>query len=228
VAPVDGFVAEARTRAGDVVRRGDVLGTLDDAELRLERRRWEGRRDEVAQQHRTALALHDRTDVTTLGAQLEQAEAELALLDDQLARARLVAPFDGVVAKGDLSQALGSPVARGDVLFEIASLEGYRIILEVDERDIASVSLGQHGRLTLSSLEGQVMPLVVSRVTPVATAADGRNFFRVEAALAAPSDALRPGMQGVAKIAVGRRSLLWIWTHRLVDWLRLAAWGWLP
>jgi hypothetical protein len=35
-------------------------------------------------------------------------------------------------------------------------------------------------------------------------------------------------MAGIAKIEVERRQLLWIWTHRMVDWLRLWAWSWLP
>ena len=62
----------------------------------------------------------------------------------------------------------------------------------------------------------------------MATAEDGRNFFRVEARLEGPTPALRPGMEGVAKIEVGERRLIWIWTHSLVDWLRLWIWNWLP
>jgi hypothetical protein len=50
----------------------------------------------------------------------------------------------------------------------------------------------------------------------------------VEAELTEPSAMLRPGMEGVGKVDIGRRSLIWIWTHRLFDWLRLAAWSWLP
>jgi hypothetical protein len=33
-------------------------------------------------------------------------------------------------------------------------------------------------------------------------------------------------MTGVAKIEAGRRSYLWIATHRLVDFLRLKLWWW--
>ena len=66
------------------------------------------------------------------------------------ARTRLVAPFDGVVVKGDLTQSLGSPVAKGDVLFEVAPLDGYRVILSIDERDISDVREGGRGRLAKS------------------------------------------------------------------------------
>ena len=85
---------------------------------------------------------------------------------------------------------------------------------------------GQRGRLTLSALPGQPLPLGVERVTPVATAEDGQNFFRVEARLERPSESLRPGMAGIAKVEVGRRRFLWIWTHGLLDWFRLWVWSW--
>ena len=72
------------------------------------------------------------------------------------------------------------------------------------------------------------MALAVERITPISTARDGRNYFRVEAVLEEPGDDLRPGMEGVAKIEVGRRRLMWIWTHELFDWLRLRLWSLLP
>ena len=70
--------------------------------------------------------------------------------------------------------------------------------------------------------------MTLAKITPVSTARDGRNFFRVEARLDEPSQRLRPGMEGVSKITVGSRRLIWIWTHRLVDWVRLWAWSWWP
>ena len=63
---------------------------------------------------------------------------------------------------------------------------------------------------------------------PVSVAAEGRTTFRVEAHLEERADGLRPGMEGIARIGTGERRLLWIWTHRLVDQLRLWSWSWLP
>lgn len=228
VAGVDGFISEANVRAGDLLVAGQSLGRLDDRDLLLEHRNWTGKRDQLAKEHRKALALHDRSQVSFLSAKLDQANAELALVAAQLERTHLVAPFDGIVVKGDLSQSLGSPVERGDLLFEIAPLDGYRIILEVDQSDIAEPHPGQRGRLALTALPGQKLPLTVTRITPVSIAEDGRNYFRVEAHLDQPVEGLRPGMEGVAKIEVGERRLAWIWTHGLTDWLRLRTWTWLP
>lgn len=145
-----------------------------------------------------------------------------------MSRTLIVAPFDGIVLEGDLDRSLGSPVERGSVLFEIAPLDGYRVIVELDGRDIADVAVGQPGRLTLTALPDSPMSFRVERITPIATVRDGRNYFRVEAALEEPLAALRPGMEGVAKIEIGTRRLLWIWTHELLDWLRLLLWSYLP
>src|SRR5205823_2640136 len=140
-------------------------------------------------------------------------DAQLALVEDKLARAVLVAPFDGVVVAGDLSQLLGTPVEQGKVLFQVAPLSAYRVVLEVDERDIAQVHVGQAGELALSGIPDQRLRFAVKNITPVSTAQDGRNYFRVEAQLDDASARLRPGMEGVGKIAVRRRKLAWIWTH---------------
>ena len=80
----------------------------------------------------------------------------------------------------------------------------------------------------LSAFPTEEIAVTVEKVTPVSTAKENRNFFRVEARFDQPHDRLRPGMEGAGKIEIDRRSLVWIWTHPIVDWMRLAAWSWLP
>ena len=228
VAPFDGYVAESRVRAGDSVAQGGLIARLDERDLRLERTRLDSERAQLLGRHRQALAALDRATMAMVAAQISQTDAQLALVEDKLARASLTAPFDGVVVSGDLSQMLGTPVEQGKVLFQIAPLSAYRVILEVDERDIAQLHVGQTGELALSGIPGERLRFAVKTLTPVSTAQDGRNYFRVEAQLDDASARLRPGMEGVGKIGVGRRKLIWIWTHPLTDWLRLWAWRWLP
>lgn len=228
VAPFDGYIAEAFVRAGDTVREGTVLAVLDDRDLKLERVKWEAEKEQAGRKYREALAKHDRAASRILAAQLDQAEAQLALTEEKLVRTQLIAPFDGVVVSGDLSQLLGAPVEKGKVLFELAPLDSYRVILKVDERDIAYVAAGQRGELALTGITGAMLPFTTKTVTSVSTPQEGRNFFRVEAQLEDASARLRPGMEGVGKVAVGERRLVWIWTRNFVDWLRIGLWTWLP
>lgn len=226
--PFAGYITEAKARAGDVVRQGDVLAVLDDKDLKLERIKALGQREQLLRQHREAMAAHDRAQIRITLAQISQIDAQLELLNYQLSRTEVTAPFEGVVVSGDLSQSLGAPVEKGQVLFEIAPLDAYRVILKVDERDVADISVGQRGWLTLSSILGDAFAFTVEKITPVSAAEEGRNYFRVEAKLDSLSQRLRPGMQGVGKIEVDRRKLFWIWTHNMVDWLRLWVWSWWP
>jgi hypothetical protein len=119
-------------------------------------------------------------------------------------------------------------VERGQVLFEVAPLEAYRLILHVDERDIAYATVGQRGQLLLAAAPESPQPFVVSKITPISTAREGRNYFRVEATLDETPDSLRPGMEGVGKIEVGRELFVWIWMRQAIDWVRLTLWHWLP
>ncbi|MEH2471082.1 biotin carboxyl carrier protein [Nitrobacteraceae bacterium AZCC 2161] len=228
VAPFEGFVKAAPVRAGDTVRNGDLLAALDDRDLILDRLKWRAERDKLVQRHREALAKHDRNNVVILESQIRQAESQLALAEEKLARASILAPFDGIVVSGDLSQMLGSPVEKGKTLFEVAPLNSYRLIVQVDERDVRYIATGQSGTVALAGKPGDPLPMTLSKITPVTVAEEGRNSFRVEARLSENGLHLRPGMEGVAKIEAGRRSIVWIWMHPVVDWLRLAAWKYLP
>jgi RND family efflux transporter MFP subunit len=227
-APFNGYIREAPVRAGDLVQAGQMLCKLDDRELRLERLKSLSKFEEYQKEYHKAMAEGEAAKVEILTAQIHQVQAEIALLNDQLEHTTLVAPFDGIVVTGDLSQQLGAPVEKGKVLFEIAPLDSYRLVIEVDERDIADVAVGQRGSLMLSAFPSEIIDVTVEKITPVSTAKEGRNFFRIEAQFDEPHDRLRPGMEGAGKIAIDRRRLIWIWTHQIVDWIRLAAWSWLP
>jgi RND family efflux transporter MFP subunit len=227
-APFEGFVAKSHVRAGDTVREGQVLVELDDRDLKVEQAKWSAEREQHDKKLREAMANRDMAAIQVIGAQLKQAQAQLALADEKLKRAQVRAPFDGIVVSGDLTQLIGSPVETGKKLFEVAPLASYRVILQVDEREIRHVEVGQSGRLVISGFAGDALDFRVSKVTPVASAQDGRNFFRVEAQLADAPPRLRPGMEGVGKVNVGEQRLWWILTHTFTDWLRLALWSWMP
>lgn len=228
-APFAGFIQAGYVRAGDTVKTGQVLAGLDDRELRMEQARWSSERDQYENKLREAVAGQKLADVQVVTAQLRQAEAQLTLVTDKIDRARVKAPFDGIVVQGDLSQQIGAPIELGKELFTLAPLQSYRVILQVDERDIRHVRTGQAGQMVIIGLAGDPIALKISQVTPIATSQDGKNFFRVEAQLQSSAPVrLRPGMEGVGKIETGQRQLWWIMTHSLTEWLSLYLWKWLP
>jgi multidrug resistance efflux pump len=228
VAPFNGYLGAEYVRAGAVVHAGQLLATLDDQDISLERLRWSTTRRQRLTEYDRALAKGERAEANIARSQVDQADAQLGLLDEQLGRTKIIAPFDGVVVSGDLSQKIGGSVERGQELFKIAPLNAYRVVLEIHESDIQYVREGQGGTLVLASLPDLALRYQIERITPISEQAEGRNFFRAEALVEGASERLRPSMAGIAKTDIDRRLLIHIWTDKLVDWVRLAIWRWLP
>ena len=225
VAPYDGYIATATVRAGDPVRAGDVLARMDDRDLKLEEAKAAADAELADRKLREALGRGDAAAVRVGEADAQQADAALALEREKHSRATITAPFDGRIVSGDWSQQLGAPIEQGHVLFEIAPMDSWRVVLKVDERDIVQLREGQHGELVLAGLPGEHFEIQVIRIAPVAQPEDGRNSFRVEARMVGGSPSrIQPGMEGVGKVAAGGHSLLWIGFHRVFDWVRYTLW----
>lgn len=227
VAPAEGYLKEATVRPGDAVQAGQVLAELAGEDLGLQRQKWESDIAQAENAFGEALARHDRAQIAIHSQRVAEARAQLGLTEQQLERAQIRAPFDGVIIKGDLRQSLGAPVKRGEVLLTLAPSGEHRVVLEVDERDIAAIASGQRGWLMLAASPGAPLAIQVNRITPVAASGDGRNYFEVEARPAEHVPGLRPGMNGVARIRVADQALLARWADWLASRLRLAMWRWL-
>ncbi len=224
VAAIDGFVDQAHLRAGEQVSKGDLIATLDTTILEMKQRQLISERSNLVKRHDQAIGGLDRAEATIIQAQLGKANAQLSLIEEQIERTQIVAPIDGIIVSGDLSHTLGAPVERGQVLFEIAPLDSYRMALQVNETDIAYVQPGQQGFLALAAAPGERLRFIVEDIIGIALTDEGRNGFRVEAKLDPDTTQLRPGMRGVGKIETTKRSLMWIWGHTIFD--RLALWIW--
>lgn len=224
VAPFDSYIERAGFRAGDRVEQGELLAELDTRELRLQRMSWISQMAQSQRQYEEALAKQERAQVQISHAEVKRAQAELQLVEYQIEQARLVAPFDGLVVTGDLSQRIGTVVGQGDVLFELAPSNRFRLALYVDEFRIRDVQAGQTGRLVLSALSDQEFAFTVTRINPMAEVRDGTTVYRVEADLQGGEDMLRAGLEGVARISIDERNLLAIWTRSLRDRLSLEWW----
>jgi multidrug resistance efflux pump len=226
----DGYLREVHVRPGDVVKQGQLLAELSDDDLQSTRR---ARLAEVAQQENTfaeAFARGDRAQAAMAQSKVAESKAQLGLVEQQLLRVRLTAPFDGVVIAGDLHQQLGAPVKRGDPLLTLAPGLDWRVVLEVDESDVSELHRGQTASLRLAAIPGQPIALVLDRITPVArTTAEGVRY-EVEArptGVGAGMSGLRPGLQGIAKVDLAERPVLWRWSLKVWQWARMVVWTWL-
>lgn len=226
VAPTEGFIHSTFVRPGDRVAAGQVLFELSDKDLQLEKRKWASQLVQYQNSSASAIARADRGLAAVQLARVAEAQAQLELVDSKLARSRVAAPFDGMVIQGDLAQSIGAPVQQGDALMTVARTDSFRVVVEIDERDIQPLRAGQHGSIALSALPWDALRIELTRITPVSTLVEGSNVFEVEAELLEQSADVRPGLRGVAKVTAGTQPLLVGWTRRVVDWGRLWLWSW--
>jgi RND family efflux transporter MFP subunit len=227
-APQKGFIINVSARAGDRVKQDDLLAKFDEKEIRLELLRLKGEFEQYMMERRAGLLeSSERAKVAIATAQIKQTDARMRLLNQQLQRAKITAPFDGIIVSGDLEQSLGTPMESGQILFEIAPVDSYRLRIDVDERDIGDIQIGYQGELLLTGLPDQPIPFTVERLLPVSDAREGKNTFQLEASINSDNPLFRPGMEGIAKINIEQRKLISIWFHGFINWSRLQIWYWL-
>lgn len=226
-APFDGYIRDVYKKPGDLVKKSEPLFSLDTSELKLKK----AKADSDALSHREE-AVKYRADNTKIAdykvalAQADQSQAEADLYDWQINNAVLKAPEDGEVLKGDLEDKKGVQVKQGDELMVVAPRENLRAELTADERDIQDIKEGQVGKLATTSLPTSKFPFSIERIIPLGQAKEGSNVFTIYAKLDPNqmSPAWRPGMAGEARVDVEKRTWAWIWTHRLIDFIRLKTW----
>ncbi len=119
------------------------------------------------------------------------AEAQLASVEVRLAQTKILAPKDGVV--------LTRAVEPGDVvqpsrtlLVLAADADGAQLVFQSDERNLASIRLGQKARVSADAYPQQVFDAVVSYVAPSIDPERGSVEVRLRAASA--PEHLKPDM----------------------------------
>ncbi|MEO5339968.1 MAG: efflux RND transporter periplasmic adaptor subunit [Magnetococcus sp. MYC-9] len=224
-APFNGYIEGVYARIGDLVVEKQKLLTLDRRGLWLEEAAATAEVARYAREADKAKSQHALAEMRIAQAQMAQAQARMDKVAFQLAAAEVSAPVPGVVVEGELDKLLGAPVKEGDLLFRVASVERLYVEIDLMERDLHEVAVGKGGEIAFLGRPQESFPVEVERIDPISVVKRGQNVFVVRARiLGKAANWWRPGMSGMAKLEVEERSLLWIFTHRMVEFLRLLFW----
>ncbi len=224
-APFDGYIKSVEVEVGENIEGDEsILATLDTAELRLQLAAAKAEKAGYLKQASAAMRDNETAQAQIAQANADKADAQIDLLNHKISQANLVSPISGIVVIGDLKRQIGAPVKTGDILFEVCPLESLRAQLMVPEDLIFDVEVGQEGKLATASYPGQPIKFVVERINPMAEVVNQRNVFKVRVRLLETYPWMRPGMEGVAKVSVGKRRYIWIWTRKITNWVRMKLW----
>ncbi len=224
-APFEGFIDQVLARPGDRVLSNAPLVKLKTAELELEESFALADLNRYQREAEKARAAHALADMRIAEALAEESRARLETTRYRIAHATIRSPFDGVVVEGDLREHLGAPVKTAEVLMKVARIDTLYVEAEINERDIHEVLGKSSGEIAFVSQPKLKFAVRIQTIEQAAMPKTEANVFLIRCAVQqAVQPWWRPGMSGVCKLSVEKRSLLWILTHRTIDFLRLKLW----
>jgi len=224
-APFEGYLESVEAEPNDIVEAGTILATLNTAELRAELSRLDAEKLGHSKEAMMAAREGNQVERQIAEARMARVDAERDWVTWQIDHAAIRAPIAGTVVVGDLKQQLGSPVDKGDVLFEVAPLSELRAELWVPDDKIGDVPPeGARGQLAAAAEPGVKLSFEVEQINPIAEVIDGSNVFRVRVKLLERQPWARPGIEGVAKIDAATAPIGWVWTRDAINWVRIKLW----
>lgn len=229
-AKVMGTVVEIRKRAGESVRRGEILVVLDDREVAGNIGQAEGglaqaraaaalaesnlKRFEQLKERGAASQLEldqARYAHETAQGAVRQAEAAVATASSYKSYAQIPAPFDGQVV--DRLAEVGDLAAPGRPLMRVEDARQLRLHVTLAESQAMGAQTGGPAEVIVPSLGGRSFAGTIAEVVPAVDPATRSQLVKIDL----PADpALRSGLFARARFTVGRRDALSIPASALV------------
>ncbi len=224
-APFEGYIQSVDVRPGDAVTNGTVLLRLNPDDLVLQEAAAIADQARYLREMEKARAANTLAEMRISQALADQAKARLELIRYRLEQSFIKTTLTGVIVEGDLRQRIGAPVKPGDALFKVARTDTLYVEVEVNERDIQEILRKSEAQIAFVTQPKLKFPVRITRIEAAAFPKDKENVFLVRCALTGPAEPWwRPGMSGICKLSVEKRTLFWIFTHRTVDFLRMFFW----
>jgi membrane fusion protein (multidrug efflux system) len=164
-----GVCLSVNAEEGDRVKAGAVLAELDKTEMDAQMRQTLIQ----VEQRKTAFQIAERSLAEGIGAPVErdntkfaydQAKALLEINQAQLKHQTITAPIGGVVTRRNLQT--GQLVSPGMPVFSLVDTDSYVLPIQVPEKELSRLSVGQEARVRVDTMEGQEFTAKLRRINP--------------------------------------------------------------
>ncbi len=202
-AQIDGVLEALPIERGSKVAAGTVLARISVDEREAALRQTKALVDQRRIEFNAAQALNAKgyqTQIRTAEARalLDNAEAQLKIAELQMADTAIRAPFDGIIETRHLE--LGAYVGRGDAVASLVDLDPIKIVVDLSERDIGKLGMGQLAQVHL--LDGTPLSAVVTFIAPAGNATT--RTFRVELEAENKDGHIREGLTAEVRLPLGQ------------------------
>jgi biotin carboxyl carrier protein len=213
-APFDGPLENVYVRPGDVVQKGDLLARINPREIEYQLAGLRADLMRAVQEKKGLVAEHDFAGSKIAGLEAKRIQLDTDLLQYQREHLEIRSPLSGVVVAGDLETSEGTPLSKGETLFEIAPLGQMIVEIGIGEEDLAYVRTGMEVEFYLHALPARNMRGTLRHVHPQAELRNHDNVFIGEVHVEDSEGLLRPGMRGRSWVHSDRHPLGWNLFHQ--------------
>jgi membrane fusion protein (multidrug efflux system) len=206
VAKTSGVALQVLAEVGQPVRAGQVLVRFDSARAALQAAQSEAQLRKLEANYKRsqqlfAQQLVSANDLDQLRYDVENIRAVNRLAKLELSYANVTAPISGVIAERSIKT--GNFVQINTPIFRIVDTARLEAVLNVPERELATLKAGLPVQLSVDALPGKPFQGRVDRVAPVIDS--GSGTFRVICAFDG-GGLLQPGMFGRIRIDYDQRA----------------------
>lgn len=192
---VSGTLTQIRVSAGQRVRQGELIASVDDATLQNSHTLALAALEQAEDAYARMKQLHDANSLpeiqwTEVQSKLKQARSAEQIAQKNLEDSRLYAPFGGVIAEKNVE--VGQNVMPGAPVVRLVGVEQVKVCISVPENEIARIQVGQAARIRVSALDDKVFE--GSIVEKGIAAHPLSRSYEVKALVKNPSGELLPGM----------------------------------
>lgn len=195
---------------GDEVQEGDVLlelnrgpfdAAIEEAEDALFMAETNLSVLEADEQPTTAAEIAERI---TAQQQVEAAEAALEEAESARAESLVLAPFDGTVIHVAVDE--NEQVGQGSELVQVAELQEFELVVNIDEVDLPLISVGAETQIVLEAFPDRVLESEIYSIARRAETVGGTTVFPARVRFQGEDDLLiLPGMNAEVEITADVR-----------------------
>jgi HlyD family secretion protein len=213
--PDVGMTAEAATLQQATIDYQSALAsykttqvTINDTALKQAQTQYDTDQVSLEQAQRNV-----NTKLSVAQAQLDDSKVALEQAQRNLDKAKIIAPFDGVVSAVNFS--IGD-YAGSTAAVTVVNLSNLQIKVTVAEVDMPKVKVGNTAQVTLDALPGRTYNAKTTAISPAGTVTQGVVNYSVILTITDADDAIKPGMTANLTIEVERRDDVLILPTRAV------------
>ena len=170
------------------------------------------------------LAGYRKERIEAAQAEIERLQASLDYLLTKRKLTEVVSPISGVVTTRLVEERVKEYLEEGGEICRVENYYTVRLEISVPEKEIADVKVGSKIKFKCRSFPARNFYGTVSSIAPVAAKGERSQVVRVISQISNPTLELKPGMSGNAKIYCGKRRLIFIFTRRIIRFLRTELW----